>query len=118
VKVRDFAKIGDVLTKATENGANLIDDFQFTVEDEAKAKQTARTEAIKKAKEKAGQIAKETGLKLGRIVNIYEGFYYNPTANLANAKYEMGGGSPSPAADIQPGTQEITVTTSLVYRVR
>ncbi|MFH0792330.1 MAG: SIMPL domain-containing protein [bacterium] len=118
VKVRDFTKIGDVLTRATEKGANLIGDFQFTVEDEAKAKQTARTEAIKKAKEKAGQIAKETGLKMGKIINIYEDSYYNPTANMANAKYETGGGSPSPAADIQPGTQEITVTTSLVYRVK
>lgn len=118
VKVRDFTKIGDVLTKATEKGANLIGDFQFTVEDEAKAKQTARTEAIKKAKEKAGQIASETGLRLGKIVNTYEDSYYNPASNLANAKYEMSSISPAPMADIQPGTQEITVTTSLVYRVK
>jgi len=118
VKVRDFTKIGDVLTKATEKGANQIGDFRFTVEDEAKAKETARTEAIKKAKEKAGQIAKETGLRLGKIINVYEDSYYNPTANRADVKYESSMGISVPMADIQPGTQEITVTTSLVYRIK
>ncbi|MEK9153663.1 MAG: SIMPL domain-containing protein, partial [Patescibacteria group bacterium] len=38
VKIRDFAKAGDVLEKATSLGANLAGDLQFTIDDPAIAK--------------------------------------------------------------------------------
>jgi len=42
VKIRDFTKIGDVLTVATTNGVNNIGDLQFTIDDPEQFKDQAR----------------------------------------------------------------------------
>ncbi|MDD4625429.1 MAG: SIMPL domain-containing protein [Candidatus Paceibacterota bacterium] len=118
VKAREFEKIGDILNKASNNGANLIGDFQFTIEDENSAKQSARADAIQKAKAQAESIAEQSGLKLGKIVNVYEGGYpssYDYSAKSSAEVLGMGGGT---AADIEPGQQEISVSINLVYEIR
>lgn len=120
VKVRDFAKIGDILSRATNSGANLIGDFQFTIEDENSAKQLARADAIQKAKGQAESIAKQSGLSLGKILNIYEGSLYSSSDYAANkaAVEVLGMGGSIEAAEIQPGQQEISVSVSLVYEIK
>jgi hypothetical protein len=120
VKVRNFGKIGDILGKATDSGANLIGDFQFTIEDENSAKQSARTDAIQKAKVQAESIAQQTGLKLVKVTNIYENGY-SPVSNYYGAAKAMdsssiGGGAA--VAEIQPGQQEVSISVSLVYQVK
>ncbi len=46
VKIRDLAKIGDIIQGATDAGANQVGDLQFTVDKEEEFKKQARTEAI------------------------------------------------------------------------
>ena len=120
VKIRNFGKIGDILGKATQSGANLIGNFQFTIEDENSAKQLARTDAIQKAKAQAESIAQQTGLKLVKVVNIYENGYSPVLNSYSSAKAVdssgMGGGVA--VAEIQPGQQEISVSINLVYQVK
>ena len=53
VKIRDFTKVGDILAKATETGANLIGDLQFTIDNPEKLKEEARAKAIAQAKANA-----------------------------------------------------------------
>ncbi len=115
VKIRNFEKIGDVLDKASEKGANSISDLQFTIEEPEKVSEVARKEAIEKAKAKAVQVASQSGLKLVKLINVYEN--YSPIA----AQYKemgLGGGEIAAAPTIQPGEEEVTVTVYLVYRVR
>ncbi|MEK7104165.1 MAG: SIMPL domain-containing protein, partial [Patescibacteria group bacterium] len=57
VKIRDFAKIGNVLEIASSKGVNNIGDLQFTIDDIEKAKSIAREKAIANAKEKAKLIS-------------------------------------------------------------
>lgn len=119
VKIRDFAKVGDVLSNATAKGANLVGDLQFTIDNPEKLKEEARAKAIDQAKANAKNLAKESGISLGKIINVYENSYGYP-ANLYSAK-AMGGGSmaeASPVPTIQPGQQEINVTINLTYKVR
>jgi len=118
VKIRDFEKIGEVLEKSTKIGANLVGELQFSVDEPEKIREIARKEAIDKAKEKAGQIASQSGLKLVKLINVYENYYPIP---ISPAPYkEMAGiGGEFPAVPtIQPGEEEVTVTVNLVYRVR
>lgn len=120
VKIRNFDKIGVVLEKGTEKGANVVGELQFAIDEPEKIREIARADAIEKAKAKAKQIAEKTGLELVKVVNIYEGYYYSPAR-----EYEIGEGMKMVAApemqalpEIQPGEQEVKLGVSLIYRVR
>ncbi len=121
LKIRDLAKIGDIIAKTTEKGANQIGGINFTIDDEFALKNQARELAIEKAKEKAELIAKQSGMKLGEVKSVYESQEPTPvTYAYTNAKLDMavssGGGIASP--EIQSGQNEIKVDVTLVYEVK
>lgn len=122
VKVRDLDKIGDVIAKTTEKGANQIGNVSFTIDDEYDLKNQARELAIQKAKEKASLIAEQTGMKLGEVKGVYENADNSyPTPMYANAKLimnESAGGASLDAATIQTGQNEIRVEVTLMYEVK
>ena len=117
IKIRDFSKVGEVLDRATSSGANIVEDLQFVVEDIDAAKEDAIVEAIGKAKEKAKILARASGLKLGKIVNIYENYYYPQEDQYKYAMEGVGMGGRE-TLDIEPGEQEISVEVNIVYRLR
>ena len=53
VKVRDLNKIGEVIAKTTEKGANQVGGINFTIDDPEELPNEAREEAIAKAKARA-----------------------------------------------------------------
>lgn len=119
VTIRDFTKIGDVLGKANDRGTNLIGNISFSVEDPEKAQQEARMQAIEKAKQKAEDIAKASGIKLGKLINVQDSYtprYYDSAYKSAVAPSGLGGSTPSP--EIQSGQQEVDSTVILIYRVK
>lgn len=117
VKIRDFTKIGDVLSQGTTSGANLVGDLQFTIDNPEQLKEQARAKAIAQAKANAQNLAKESGVRLGKLINVYEG-YSAPV--MYNSVKAMGGAAPQAASvpTIQPGQQEIDITINLTYQVR
>ncbi|OGZ86218.1 MAG: hypothetical protein A2439_00065 [Candidatus Staskawiczbacteria bacterium RIFOXYC2_FULL_37_17] len=120
VKIRDFEKVGEILQKATEAGSNLTGNLQFTIDDPEQFKQEARAKAIEKAKANAQNLAETSGIKLGKLINVYENYNY-PVAYDSFAKLGMGGGiseTSAPAPVIQPGQQEIQITINLTYQVK
>lgn len=121
LKIRDLTKIGDVISKTTEQGANQIGNISFTIDDEFALKNQARELAIQKAKEKADLIAKQTGMRLGEVKSVYENSDPVPSPiSYTNAKMDLsagsGGGVVSP--EIQTGQNEIKVDVTLVYEVK
>jgi len=118
VKIRDFTKIGDILDKATSAGSNQIGDLQFTIDNPQKFQDQARAQAIAQAKTNAQNLAKESGVNLGKIINVYENNY--STVPMAYNSVAKGGGvtESAPAPTIQPGQQEIDVTINLTYQVK
>ncbi len=122
VKIRDLGKIGDVISKTTEKGANQIGNINFTIDDEFALKNQARELAIQKAQEKAVLIAKQSGMKLGEVKSVYENSDPTPPVmfNYSNAKMDLTAGSQAsiPAPSIQSGQNEIKVEVTLVYEVK
>lgn len=118
IKIRDFTKIGDVLSAGTDNGANLVNALQFTIDEPEQLRQEARAKAIKEAKSNAKNLAKESGIKLGKIVNVYENYNPYPVMYSMDKVGGMGGGVESSVPSIQPGQQEINVTINLTYQVK
>ncbi len=121
LKIRDLNKIGEVIAKTTEQGANQIGNIAFTIDDEFALKNQARELAIKKAKEKAQLIANQSGIKLGAIKNVTENFEPNVYPMYANVKMDtmMSEASESLASpDIQSGQNEIKVDVTISYEVK
>ncbi len=119
VKIRDFTKVGDILSQSTATGANVVGDLQFTIDNPEQFREQARATAIKQAKANANNLAKESGINLGKIINVYEG--YNPSPVMYNSLSKSSGMGASDAVSvpaIQPGQQEIDVTINLTYQVK
>ncbi len=118
--IAESNKISEVLAAATGAGANQVGDVQFVVDNPDEALLAARKEAIAKAKVKARQLSQSTGMRLGKIVDILEdGTGVQPPIMYArDAAMGMGGGSAVPAPSVEVGQNEVSVTVTLVYRVR
>jgi uncharacterized protein YggE len=117
VKIRDFEKVGSILDKATTDGANAVGDLQFTIDNPEAVQAEARQKAIDQAKIKAQTLAKQSGLKITKLINVSEGYQSMP-----QPMYGKGGGvameSASVAPQIQPGQMEIDSAVTLTYRVK
>lgn len=121
IKVRNLEKIGDVISKTTEKGANQIGNINFTIDDEFVLKNQAREMAIEKAKEKAFLIAKKTDMELGRITNAYENIEPIQYQPYINAKMELEGRGANDsvvAPQIQTGQNEVKIEIILIYEVK
>jgi len=119
VKIRDFTKIGDILSGATTAGANVVGGLQFTIDNPEQFKEQARAAAIAKAKANAQNLAKESGVDLGKLINVYENSSPYPVVYNSMAKdVAVGGGVSAPVPTVQPGQQEIDVTINLTYQVK
>jgi len=119
VKIRNFDNINAILDKATSAGANTVGQLDFTVDDPEKFRSQAREEAIKKAKEKLNMMVKESGLQVGRLVNMYEGYspYPTPFAEGYGGAIALDSKISTPP-QVQSGQMEIVTTVTLVYKVR
>lgn len=118
VKVRDFSKVGELLSQVVLSGANSVSQLNFTMDDPTELQNQARAEAISKAKAKAKSIARAGRFDVGKLLSIDEGGYAPVYAKYAT--YGMGGDMESasaPAPSIQPGSQEIIVNVTLRYEI-
>ncbi len=126
VKVKGVDKSQDVLEKildgSVNSGANQIQGVNFGYENPENVQQEARKLAIDNAKTKAQGLAKEAGLSLGKVVSIAETGSYMPSP-MAYADSAMGYGGgvameKSVAPNVEPGTQEITESMTVVFEVK
>jgi len=118
LKVRDFKKIGDIMSGVVNNGANQVGSLSFTTDDPTEVQDEARAEAIAKAKVKAEAMAKAGGFRIGRLLGITDGGY-NPYP-VYRGYDTMGLSSEAkaaPAPAIEPGSQETSISVTLQYEI-
>ncbi len=128
VKVHDIdkgqTKLEAILDGSVNNGANEIQNVSFSFNDPDNLKQQARKQAIANAKTKAQELASEAGLTLGKIVSVSESNTSFPGPVPYAMDYAAGRGgaamneAKSIAPDIQPGSQDITETMSVIFEVK
>lgn len=112
VKTNTTELANKVIDISTKDGVNVIGGIQFTFSDneQSKLEDEARTKAISDAKRKAEKIAQESGLRLGKLVNVTENNpqpVFNSFAKTAVA--------PS-STNLQPGQNQVTVNVNLSYQ--
>jgi len=117
IKVRAIDKANAVIDAATAAGANQVGGISFDVNDKTKAQNDARQKAVADAKFKAENAAKIAGFTLGKIINYSEDFGGAPRPIPMMAKAEVGLGAGAPT-QVEPGTNEVTVTVTLSYQIQ
>ncbi len=121
IKIRDLEKIGQVVQAATAQGANQIGGISFTIDDQEALKAQAIKIAINKARTKAVRLAEESGLKLGKVINVIEGQSHVPLLRTSKIYAEQAINAVKdniPEPTIEAGQQEIKVNVTLVYEVK
>jgi uncharacterized protein YggE len=118
VKVKDFSKLGEILSGVVEKGANNVSNLKFEVDDVLSLKNKAKEIAIKNAKMEALKIAKEGGFKIGRLIsiNFSEGGSGLPIYYRTLDESSLGAGGTNP--QVEAGTQEITVFVNMQYEIK
>ena len=119
VEVTPIDKVNDAIDKATSAGANTIGGIQFTVDEEKKKEleREARKDAIDEAEKKAEELASDAGMRLGKIINIFESPGYEPGPIFLEAEGRGGTKVVEPSTELQPGETAISVSVPLTYEV-
>lgn len=103
VTIKDIARAGEIIDKATFAGANRVDNISFTLSDQAQYYDMALNLAIENAWHKAFEIGKALDLK------IHETPYRIIEQSTAAQPYEAFAAKPAaPATPVMPGQLEIT----------
>lgn len=107
ISVRDMRKVGDAVTAVTEAGANILSGPELRVSDREAATRSAYARAYHAARARAETYAGAAGLKIKRVLAIYDGnesSFPPPYARSVGMEAVAQTAAPSPAAPFSAGT--------------
>jgi hypothetical protein len=119
-KLRDLNAAGDIIDKATEAAGDdiIVQGLYFSIDDNSKIVEQARTEAVKRAKTQAEQLAAAAGVELGALRSIDESYTpVGPALDAREAAPSTPTTSDSGSVPIQPGSEMLSVDVTLVYDI-
>lgn len=118
VKIHDFANIAKLLGGLPGLGINQVSGVTFTFNNPDAFLAVARANAMAKAQAKAGEMAAEAGVTLGKVISVQE--YGNipvfSPVNYRTASPLIASAESTPT--IQPGTQDITDQVTIIYALK
>jgi uncharacterized protein len=117
VKIRDFTKIGDILSGVITNGANSVSSLSFAIDDQTAVENQAREQAITKARDQAALVAKVGGFRVGKLISIDESYTPYYAYGKGGSDVAMSSAIPQAAPTIEAGSQEVTVNVTLRYEI-
>ena len=114
IKVRNLARLGQVLDALAAQGANQINGPSFAIDQPEPLYQQARLDALRQARTQADTYASALGLKVRRVISLSEG-NHNPApmpvmAMRSAAKAEMD-------TPIAAGQSSVQVQLDVVYEL-
>lgn len=110
VQTKDMKRIGEIISAATNEGANSVGNVRFVVEDDYT--EGAREMAIEKAEKKAKSIAEDLDVRLGKVTGFSESSGGPPI--FYRAVEGFGDGSPQ----IETGENSIKVEVTVTYEIK
>lgn len=115
VRVRDLAKVGEVLDEAVTLGVNQGGNIAFTNEDLSEALADARTRAVEDAVAKARTLAEAAGASLGDVLRISESSSSAPPRPM-DTMVRMEAAAPSPVP-VEAGENTHTIQVDMVFEL-
>jgi uncharacterized protein YggE len=114
ITVRDISKLGEVLDKIVDFGANSIGGIAFGVANREGIENEARKLAMADAIAKAKLFAEAAGAKLGEVMTISEQGGYQPYFEK-RAAAPMAASAPVP---IEAGTESVSMQVSVTWELK
>ena len=116
VKIRDLEKAGKIVDTAAGVAGDeiIVNSLAFSFDDNSELVAQARTEAVKRAKAQAEQLAKAAGVKLGDILTISEGTTPEPPVVAATSPEAAAADAGTP---IEPGSQSLSVQVNMTFKI-
>lgn len=118
IQVKKIDSVNTVVDMATKDGANVVGNINFTFDDDSKKalEDKARQMAVADAKTKAESLAKATGIRLGRIVDVTESTDTpQPLPFVRNTADGLQKESAAPTTAITPGEGSVVLTVTISY---
>ena len=110
VKLNNTRDVGEVLDAAVSAGSNSIQEVNFDIQNPQPEKDRALTSAIEDARRKAEVAADAAEMKLGKVLEISEGYGYVSAAAKSAVFSNV-------ATPIQPGELEVTASVTVTYEI-
>ena len=121
VKIRDFDSVPEALTLFAQEAVENLYGPNFQIDEPDQLQDEARALAIDEAQEKAKQLAKDLGVKLGKVVSFNEGGGgYYPEPYYAKGLMAMDAVSESAAYEptLPVGENTITSNVTIIYSIK
>ncbi|MDF2523794.1 MAG: hypothetical protein K0R31_1435 [Clostridiales bacterium] len=113
ITIKDIERTGEVIDRAVESGANIINSISFTISDTTSMYQQALNAAIDDAKAKAISVARKLNIAISQVpVQIIEQSL-PPEGPIPYTVQAVQAQTP-----IQPGQIEITAQVEVIYYYR
>ena len=114
VTLRDLGRSGQIIDAAAgaAGDAVRIHGLAFSIDDTSDLYATARADAVRRAKAQAEQLAEAAGVELGAVRTITEAPIGGQDERLQYAAEDAAASAP-----IQPGTQELLLTVTVVFSI-
>lgn len=119
IKIREVDLASEIRTGLAGIGVTDISGPTFSIDDQETYKDQARSLAIKEAREKAKVLAKELGVRLGKVVSFSENGdnrYPMYEAKLMSGAGVMSDSTPAPV--LPKGENKITSDVFITYEIR
>jgi uncharacterized protein YggE len=116
LKIRNADDTGKIIQELGALGVSELSGPNFTIDKEDELKIEARKKAILDAKEKAKILAKDLGVRLGKITSFSESDNY-PVPMYSKGMMDMAVSSSAPAV-IPKGENTISSNVSITYELR
>ncbi len=117
VKIRNTDDVGKIMQGLGALGVSELNGPSFAIDDEDGLKAEARKKAIDDAKEKASKLAKDLGIRLGKITSFSENDNYSRPMMYGKAMMAENASEPAPA-EIPKGENIISSDVTITYEIR
>ncbi len=117
VKVRNTDDVGAIIQGLGTLGVENLNGPNFAIDNEDALKIQARKLAIDEAKVKAQKLAKDIGIRLGKIVSFSEGNNYPAPMMYAKADMAVSSSVGAPA-EIPKGENTIASDVTITYEIK
>ena len=112
ITLREVSRTQELVDLLNKSGANNVYGPNFRIEETSATEKTLFDDAIKDAKDKAEIIAKSSGRKLGKVLNVVEGSSGSIYPIYKTMSEGMGG------AVAEPGTSTISKTLTVTFELK
>lgn len=117
VKFRDLKRTGAILDALVAQGANQISGPNLTIDKPEAALDEARVTAISNGRARAELYGRALGMRVVRLISVSESGGYNvpPPMPMVAMMAERGGDA---STKIDPGTQQLQVSLSMIFELQ